>query len=142
MNTLEKIKRSWWVIFSVILFLNGFGFIYIGFKHNNKNWVLEGLTYEFPWFFYFIAFAIYESLNAPTTLVLSLALMLLLVSIIRSIWVAVKLADVYDNREKYTIKQTVLATPVNGQNNDNVNSKIACCLCLFVIFIVFAIIAI
>ena len=52
MNLTEKIKNSWWVILSFIIFLNGLGFMYIGFKHNNRNWILEGITYEFPWFFY------------------------------------------------------------------------------------------
>ncbi len=142
MNTIEKIKKSWWVIFSIIMFLNGFGFIYIGFKHNNKNWILEGLTYEFPWFFYFIVYAIY-GMSTPATLMIALAMILLLIGIIRSIWVAVKLADVYDNNEKYTIKQTVMATPVNNtENNNNSSTTATCCFCIVVIFIIFAIIAI
>ena len=130
MNTIEKIKKSWWVIFSIIMFLNGFGFIYIGFKHNNKNWILEGLTYEFPWFFYFIVYAIY-GMSTPATLMIALAMILLLIGIIRSIWVAVKLADVYDNNEKYTIKQTVMDTPVNNsENNNNSSTTATCCFVL------------
>ena len=142
MNTIEKIKRSWWVIFSIILFLNGFGFIYIGLKHNNKNWILEGLTYEFPWFFYFVVYAIYGA-GTPSTLMIALALIIQLIGIIRSIWVAVKLADVYDNTEKYTIQSTVMATPVNSTaNNNNSSTTAACCFCIIVIFIVFALFAI
>lgn len=142
MDTIDKIKKSWWVILSFIFFLNGLGFLYIGFKHNNKNWVLEGITYEVPWFSYFIIYSMYGMPSNPTSLILSFCLILMLVSIIRSVWVAVKLADVYDNNEKYTIKQTVLATPVNEQKNDGNSTGAACCLCLVVIFIIFLIIAI
>ncbi|MBQ9160100.1 MAG: hypothetical protein IJ122_02095 [Methanobrevibacter sp.] len=142
MNTIEKIKRSWWVIFSIILFLNGFGFIYIGLKHNNKNWILEGLTYEFPWFFYFVVYAIYGA-GTPSTLMIALALIIQLIGIIRSIWVAVKLADVYDNTDKYTIQSTVMAAPVNSTaDKNNSSTTAACCFCIIVIFIVFALFAI
>ncbi|WP_407415388.1 hypothetical protein [Methanobrevibacter sp.] len=141
MNLTEKIKKSWWVIFSVIPFLNGFGFIYIGLKLNNKNWILEGVSYEFPWFFYFIVYAIHGQ-SVPSTMMIAFALILLLVSIIRSIWVAVKLADVYDNSEKYTIKSTVLANPVNKSEDKKDSSLPGCCFCIAVLFIIFAIITI
>ena len=139
MNLAEKIKNSWWVILSFILFLNGLGFIYIGFKHNNRNWILEGITYEFPWFFYFIVYGIY-GLSAPTSAIISFTLILMLISIIRSIWVAIKLADVYDNNEKYTIKQTNLNHSVNNQGKGNRSTNWGCCFCLICIFIIFAII--
>lgn len=140
MNLAEKIRNSWWVILSFVMFLNGVGFLYIGFKHNNRNWVLEGITYEFPWFFYFIVYAIY-GVSTPSTVIVSFALMLMLVSIIRSIWVAVKLVDVYDNNEKYTIKQTNLNNSVKTQNKSN-DSHMGCCFCLACIFIILAIIII
>ncbi len=139
MNLVEKIKNSWWVILSLIIFLNGLGFIYIGFKHNNRNWILEGITYEFPWFFYFIIFAVY-GVSVPSTLIITFAVILMLISIIRSVWVAIKLADVYDNNEKYTIKQTNLNRSANAKNNDSPN--IGCCFYLICIFIIFAIIII
>ena len=84
MNTLEKIKNSWWVILSFIMFLNGFGFIYIGTKHYNKNWILEGIIYELPWFIYFVIYANYGApigFNITATLVF-IALILLFISII------------------------------------------------------------
>lgn len=142
MNIIDKIKKSWWVIFSIIFFINGFGFIYIGYKHNNKNWILEGITYELPWLFYFIIFAIHGMPSTPAEISIAFALIIMLVGIIRSIWVAVKLADVYDNNEKYTIKSTVLAEPVNNKENDKSQSSMKCYFCIAVIFIIFAIIAI
>lgn len=143
MNTIEKIKRSWWVILSFIFFLNGFGFIYIGSKHNNRNWILEGVMYELPWFLYFI---VYSSFGAPvgfnvTAMFIFLAVMLMFISIIRSVWVAVKLADVYENEEKYTIQTTVLTKQNQKKADDDSKSTIGCCLCLIVIFILFMIIA-
>lgn len=139
MNLTEKIKNSWWVILSFIIFLNGLGFMYIGFKHNNRNWILEGITYEFPWFFYFIIFAIY-GISVPSTLIITFSVILMLISIIRSVWVAVKLADVYDNNEKYTIKQTNLNQSSNSQNKGSISHNFACCLCMICIFIIFLVI--
>lgn len=139
MNLAEKIKNSWWVILSFIIFMNGLGFMYIGFKHNNRNWILEGIIYEFPWVFYIIIFAVY-GISVPSTLIFTFAVILMLISIIRSVWVAIKLADVYDNTEKYTIKQTNLNRTANAKKNDSPN--IGCCFCLICIFIIFAIIII
>lgn len=60
--------------------------------------------YEIPWFFYFVFLATYgapEGLTSnPTGLIILFAILLMLVSIVRSIWVAVKLLDVYDLEEK------------------------------------------
>lgn len=146
MNTIDKIKNSWWVILSLIMFLNGFGFVYIGLKHSNRNWLFEGVMYEIPWFFYFVYYAIYGlpnngGINA-TNLIIIFALVLMFVSIIRSIWVAIKLNDVYANNEKYTIKATKLDDVNNTSENANVSGKMGCCMCLIVIFLMFAIIAI
>ena len=142
MNTIEKIKRSWWVLLSFIIFLNGFGFIYIGSKHNNRNWILEGAIYELPWVLYFIIFGIYGTpvgLNV-TGMFVFMAVMLMFISIIRSVWVAVKLADVYENEEKYTIHTTALTKQTKKAEDDS-KSTMGCCLCLIIIFILFMIIA-
>ena len=146
MNIIEKIKKSWWVILSFIFFLNGFGFVYIGFKHSNRNWLIEGIMYEIPWLFYFIFYGIFGTpiqpgLN-PTYVIVIIAVMLLFVSIIRSIWVAVKLVDVYENNEKYTIKSTELNNVNNVSDNVNFTGKMGCCICVIVIFLLFAIMAI
>jgi len=147
MNLTDKIKNSWWVILSFVFILNGVGFIYIGSKHNNRNWIIEGIIYEVPWFFYFALFGIY-GLSYPTSTLISLGLILMMISIIRSVWVAVKLGYVYDNYEKYTIKQTNLNTSAknNNTNNNATNidkkddniSSICCCICIIAVFIIFA----
>ena len=126
MNAFEKIKRSWWVILSFIPFLNGFGFLYIA-----------------VWFLYFIYYARFGDPNlnfySPSSLILLLALLLYFISIIRSFWVAVKLADVYDNEEKYIIQTTDLSKANATQQNDNLKTNLGCCLCIIVIFIIFLI---
>lgn len=143
MNAFEKIKRSWWVILSFIPFLNGFGFLYIAISHNNRNWLLEFVTYELPWFLYFIYYARFGDPNlnfySPSSLILLLALLLYFISIIRSFWVAVKLADVYDNEEKYIIQTTDLSKANATQQNDNLKTNLGCCMCIIVIFIIFLI---
>ena len=138
MNVLEKIKRSWWVVLSFIMFLNGFGFLYIGFKNNNKNWVLEGIVYEIPWLFCVI-FGLNQNILSK---MLIIAVVVMFISIIRSFWVAIKLADIYDNEDKYTIRPTVVKKPKNPQKNADNITKLGCCLCLVVIFFVFAVISI
>ena len=105
MNFIVKIVKSWWVILSFIMFLNGIGFIYIGTKHSNHNWIIEGIIYEIPWFFFAIFLAIYGiptifSPN-PSTAIILFAVLLMFVSIIRSFWLAIKLANLYDTNEMY-----------------------------------------
>ncbi len=138
MNIVEKIKRSWWVILSFIMFLNGLGLIYIGLKNNNRNWVFEGIMYEIPWIFS-IAIQPNDMVIGQYTVVSSV---LMLISIIRSIWVAIKLADVYDNEDKYTVRPTVVNNHNKPKENKDSLTSIGCCLCIIVIFIVFALIAI
>ena len=137
MNVIEKLKRLWWIILSFIPFINGFGFIYIGFKNNNKNWVLEGIIYEIPWIFCII----YSQNQNIFEGLFIIAIVVTFISIIRSIWVAIKLFDVYDNEDKYTIRQTVVNNTKVEKGNITQPQKMGCCLCVFLIFIVFAIMA-
>ena len=137
MNALDKIKRSWWVIFSAIIILNGIGFLYIGFKNNNRNWVLEGIIYEIPWVFGII-FADFDSL---ATVYVAICMILMLVSIVRSVWVAIKLADVYDNEDRYAIQSSQFANSSANQNNKSFPFATACILCLVLIFIAYALLA-
>ena len=132
MNALEKVKRSWWVIFSAIIFFNGIGFLYIGFKNDNRNWVLEGIIYEIPWVFGII----FADLESVVTVYVAICMILMLVSIVRSVWVAIKLADVYDNEEKYTIQSTQFTNSSPNQNN-NFPVVTACVTCLILVFLAY-----
>ncbi len=137
MNALEKIKRSWWVIFSVIIVFNGLGFIYIGAIHDNRNWILEGVIYEIPWVFGIIL----SDFEPILDVYVAIAMILMLVSIVRSVWVAIKLADVYDNEEKYAIQSTALNNPNVNQDSSEFPTTVACVSCLVLIFVAYAILA-
>lgn len=83
MGFFNKLLKSWWIILSFIPFLNGLGFMYLGFRTSNKIWVLEGIIYEIPWIFSFIS--VYnQSLTYNIVLV---GVVLMIMSIIRSFWV-------------------------------------------------------
>ena len=142
MDTVEKIKKSWWVIFPFTYIFPGVGFIYIGLKASNRNWILEGITYELPWFFYLAFSPKYTS----EILIPYFGLVILaacFVALVRSIMVAIKLLDVYEKDQSVKISQ-VSATP-SSSRADKVKDKSslgACCACLVFIFIVFAIMSI
>ena len=133
MNVFDKLKRSWWVILSFLGYINGLGFLYIGFKNNNRNWVLEGIIYEIPWLFSLIFFK--NKAISQTFVVISI--IVLFISIVRSIWVAIKLADIYENEEKYTIRQTNVGKQKEKDLSKNLSLNM-CCLCVGVVVIVFA----
>ena len=148
MNTSEKIKKSWWVLFPFTFLFPGFGFIYIGFKSSNKNWIIEGIAYQMPWLFYFIAVAMFSpdemAMYYVWLLVLTVA-----IALIRSIIVAVKLIEVYDKNDTPKVTATTYSTPNSGSSTAGTSNKKnndsnwpACCACLFLIFVIFAIISI
>ena len=133
MNFVDKLIKSWWIICSFVMFINGFGFLYLGFKRGNRNWVLEGILYETPWIMYILIYRISGppvGIVTPAGVILLIAFILLLISIIRSIWVAVKLLEIYELEEDTTIAKS------------DRNENLGCCACVFLIFLVFAFIAI
>lgn len=48
-STWRKTSSSYWVIFSVLMFLNGIGLIIVGLNRNKQRWALEGAFFEFLW---------------------------------------------------------------------------------------------
>lgn len=137
MNAIDKILRSWWVILSAVMFLNGFGFIYIGFKNNNKNWIIEGVIYEIPWIFG-VAFVYLKPLSSIYIIICIICIM---VSIVRSVWVAIKLCDVYDNEEKYRVQTTVVNNSNIASQSNDFPCGIACCAAVFLIFFAYGLLS-
>lgn len=76
----EKSISSFWVIFSVIPYLNGVGIAIFGAIKGVKNWILEGVFYELLWIFVFIA--IFYNIN--TNFPVSIGMIGLIISIIRT----------------------------------------------------------
>ncbi len=92
--------KSLWVIPSFFAFINGIGFIYMGYTTNNRYWLLEGGIYELPWVLILIFTVLAQDLVSFIYLGL-FATALQLVSIIRSVWVDYKYIKFLHNNEKY-----------------------------------------
>ena len=90
-----NIFNSLWIIASFIIFFNGLGFVYIGSKTRNEKWILEGCIYEIPWLLLIIETGLLNS--SLGTYIAGLGLLLLLVSIIRSIMVNPKYQEALNN---------------------------------------------
>ena len=60
---IEKSFNSYWVVFSVIIFLNGLGLILVGLKRNVRRWIVEGIFFELLWTLTFALFLVKESLG-------------------------------------------------------------------------------
>ncbi|WP_295112361.1 hypothetical protein [uncultured Methanobrevibacter sp.] len=139
MNAIDKIKKSWWVIFPFTFLFPGMGLLYIGLKFNNRNWIVEGITYEVPWFFFFLSSAIYHS-QVISSYYVWILILTAFIALVRSIMVAIKLAEVYDIGENSTATHVSSGSPISKAKDD---SKLGgCCICVIFIFIVFAFVAI
>lgn len=79
----EKSISSFWIIFSVIIFLNGLGLIYVGFKRNVRQWILEGAFFEFLWLLFFIT----PGNKALNSFIISLGFIGMILSVIRTFMV-------------------------------------------------------
>ena len=90
-----NIFNSLWIIASFIIFFNGLGFVYIGSKTRNEKWIMEGCIYEIPWLLLIIETGLLNS--SLGTYITGLGLLLLLVSIIRSIMVNPKYREALNN---------------------------------------------
>ncbi|WP_405304070.1 hypothetical protein [Methanobrevibacter sp.] len=112
-------------------------------KASNKNWIIEGITYEMPWLFYFIACSMFPA-EIMVRYYIWLLLLAAFIALVRSIMVALKLIEVY---EKNNVPR-VTATTTSGGSTTAENKKGSdsnwsnCCGCLIAIFIIFAIISI
>ena len=140
MDTIDKIKKSWWVIFPFTFIFPGVGFIYIGLKADNRNWILEGITYELPWFFYFLASAKFSS-EVMAVYYVWIILLVMFIALVRSIMVAIKLLEVYEKEEPKPKVYSATSTSSSSDSKENDGLK-SCCVCIIFIFIVFAIMSI
>ena len=123
MNTTDKIKKSWWVLFPFTFIFPGVGFIYIGMKFDNKKWILEGITYEVPWFFYLLSSSIYPS-HVMLVYYVWILLLAAFIALVRSIMVAIKLVDVYEMGETPKVASSSSTSSIAKARED---SKIGAC---------------
>lgn len=50
---IRKTSSSYWVIFSLFIFINGIGLILVGFRRNVQKWIIAGAIFEILWILYF-----------------------------------------------------------------------------------------
>ena len=91
MGFFGKVAKSWWILISFIPFLNGLGFIYLGSRAHNKNWILEGIIYEIPWIFFI--FYINDPLDMASGVI---AIFIWFFSIIRAFWLGILFMKSYN----------------------------------------------
>ena len=80
-STLEK---TFLILLSFIPIINGLTFVYMGSKESNRNWIIEGLVYELPWFLLFLC--VYND-DLGTTLA-GFALLFMFICILRTAYVS------------------------------------------------------
>lgn len=126
---MNKILSSYWVIFSVILFLNGVGLIIIGTKRDVKQWIFEGLFFEFLWVLYMFLINPFFSEDISYFFI-SIAMIGFVLSIVRTFMVYFE--EERMGRENYDSLKNILdnslsendSKPVEGINDISVNSYI------------------
>jgi len=78
-NDGNKLFNLYWMIFSFIPFINGFGIFLAGKKTSKRSWIFEGLLYEIPVIMHFLLI--------PSALTFSLVFLSVIVSIVRSVMI-------------------------------------------------------
>ena len=119
-SDVEKPFTSLWIIFSFILFLNGFGFIYLFLKTKKKELLYEGLFYEVAWVLYMMLF----SLPFIGNFALFLALLIHLISIIRSFMVHFDLLREYKSKGESLSKRMNSKTQKSTVELEKTNENI------------------
>lgn len=94
-DTKWEIIHSLWFLFSFILFLNGLGFIWIGFHAKKSKWLYEGLLYEAM----FIVFIFLGSQNL-SDVGFNIYFITWFISILRSFWVRNDYLNILRERNK------------------------------------------
>ena len=120
---MNKSFSSYWVIFSLIMLLNGVGLIIIGYKRNVRQWILEGLFLEFLWIFWM--FCIFPFFNENVShFFIGVAMIGLILSIVRTFMIYFEEEKM--DGETYSTLNRILDTPRDtaSKADGNVNSEI------------------
>ena len=89
-SVFSKLVKSLWILAAFIPVLNGLGFAYIGAKEFKREWFIEGLIYELPWFLAFL----FINASAVMGFFIIVGLLGVLLSIIRTFYVYSKNKDI------------------------------------------------
>ena len=105
---MRKKSSSFWVVFSLIMFLNGIGLIIVGYRRNVQRWIIEGALFEFLW----VPFIVLSgSDNGIASFFVGIAIVGWLLSIARTIMIYFEEKRM-DNLSFNPSPQPVVSTPV------------------------------
>ena len=104
---MRKKSSSFWVVFSLIMFLNGIGLIIVGYRRNVQRWVLEGALFEFLWVLYFVTYSINDGI---INFFIAIAVIGWVLSIARTIMIYFEEKEM-DNLSFIPSPQPVVSTP-------------------------------
>ena len=93
-SLINRIKSHLWIIISIIPYLNGIGFVYIGSKTSINKWIIEGCIYEIPWIILIILYPIQPLISV---IFIILGIISIILSLIRSIKVNSKYQSILDS---------------------------------------------
>lgn len=120
---MNKSFNSFWVIFSFIILLNGVGLIIIGYKRNVKQWIMEGLFFEFLWIFWM--FCIFPFFNESVSEVfIGIGFIGVILSIVRTFMIYFEEEKMDD--ENYSTLKNILDTSIENspKEENNIDSDI------------------
>ena len=120
---INKSFDSFWVIFSLIILLNGVGLIIIGFKRNVKQWIMEGVFFEFLWIFWLFCISPFFS-DTVSEFFIGVAFIGLILSIVRTFMIYFEEEKMDD--ENYSTLKNILDTPSENspKAENNIDSDI------------------
>ena len=133
---MSSVRKYLWAIPSFIPLINGVGFIHLGNKFNNTNWIIEGIIYEIPWIF-----AIFVANKDP---MFKFAYVMYTIGILRTFWILAKYPDEYVEIKKLNDKLNNVKDNVTGKTSQDDSNGCSCCygmsiliVILFIIFVIF-----
>lgn len=114
-----KSISSFWVVFSIIIFLNGVGLIIVGRRRNVRQWIFEGLFFEFLWVLWIFFISPFFSEDV-TGFFIALSLIGMIISIVRTFMIYFEEEKMDD--ENYSTLKHILDTPIDdGPKTAEVN---------------------
>lgn len=120
---MNKSFSSYWVIFSLIMLLNGVGLIIIGYRRNVKQWIMEGLFFEFLWIFWLFCISPFFS-DTVSEFFIGVAFIGLILSIVRTFMIYFEEEKMDD--ENYSTLKNILDAPIDSsqKTDEKINSNI------------------
>lgn len=105
----EDIINYFWIIISIIPFINGIPLMILGLKEKIGKWIFYGLFFELPTFIYFIIY----TPNINNSLVMDIFITLLFVSAILSFAYSLIIIEEYFKKQDFTFVDSPIPNTLN-----------------------------